>query len=168
MLMEEGLDTGDILGLKYLKISPTLQISEAFEKLSDLAADLTVEILNQFEQLKPLKQNHALSSTCKKIKKEYGEVNFLNAKELVLKYKAYAFWPGVFLESGLKLKGISLIEETSANKAGQIFEIDKEGVVIGCQKGKVKIKTFQAPSKNELSAMEYLRGQRLGILDFIA
>ncbi|MFA7090794.1 MAG: methionyl-tRNA formyltransferase [Arcobacteraceae bacterium] len=167
MLMEEGLDTGDILGFKYLKIEPTLEVEEAFDKLSQEAAVLTIEVLHHFDSLHPLKQNNMLSSLCKKIKKEHGEVTFLSAKALVLKYKAYSFWPGVFLQSGLKLKKISLLDETSCNQAGQILEIDKEGVVVGCQKGKVKIKIFQAPSKNELSALDYLRGQRLGILDFI-
>ena len=38
MLMEEGLDSGDILGLQYLKITPTMEVSEAFEKLSVIAA----------------------------------------------------------------------------------------------------------------------------------
>ena len=167
MLMEEGLDTGDILGFEYLKIEPTLEVEEAFEKLSQLAASLTVEVLNRFETLHPLKQNNTQSSLCKKIKKEHGEVSFLNAKELVLKYKAYSFWPGVFLDSGLKLKKISLVDECSVNDAGKILDMDKQSVIVGCQKGSVRIEMFQAPSKNALGAIDYLRGQRLSIGDFI-
>ena len=167
MLMEEGLDTGDILGFEYLKIEPNLEVEEAFEKLSQLAASLTVEVLNRFEMLHPLKQNNTQSSLCKKIKKEHGEVSFLNAKELVLKYKAYSFWPGVFLDSGLKLKKVSLVDENSKNDAGKILDMDKQSVIVGCQKGSVRIEMFQAPSKNALGAIDYLRGQRLSIGDFI-
>lgn len=167
MLMEEGLDTGDILGFEYLKIEPTLEVEEAFEKLSQLAASLTVEVLNRFETLHPLKQNNTQSSLCKKIKKEHGEVSFLNAKELVLKYKAYSFWPGIFLDSGLKLKKVSLVDENSKNDAGKILDMDKQSVIVGCQKGSVRIEMFQAPSKNALGAIDYLRGQRLSIGDFI-
>jgi hypothetical protein len=32
-------------------------------------------------------------------------------KKLFSKYKAYSFWPGIFLKSGLKLKDIEIIEE---------------------------------------------------------
>ena len=102
MLMEEGLDSGDILGLQYLKITPTMEVSEAFEKLSVIAAKLTITTLNNFENIKPIKQNEAEVSFCKKIKKEDGLIDFSNAKKLYQKYKAYSFWPGIFLESELK------------------------------------------------------------------
>lgn len=167
MLMEEGLDTGNILGFKYLKIEPTLEVEEAFEKLSYLAASLTIEVLNHFETLQPLKQNNTQSSLCKKIKKEHGEVSFSDAKTLVLKYKAYAFWPGIFLPSGLKLKKVSLVDEDSLNQAGEILEINQQSIVVGCQKGSVRIEMFQAPSKNALAAIDYLRGQRLSVGDLI-
>lgn len=168
MLMEEGLDTGDILGFKYLKITPTLEVAQAFETLSHVAADLTIETLNHFSSLNPLPQNSALSSLCKKIKKEEGEVDFSDAKALVLKYKAYSFWPGVFLSSGLKLKGITLVDETLAHQAGEILAINKESVVVGCATGAIEIKTLQAPSKKELSSVDYFRGQRLQVGDILA
>lgn len=167
MLMEEGLDTGDILGFQYLKINPTLEVEEAFEKLSFIAANLTIEVLNHFEHLHPLKQNNALSTLCKKIKKEDGEVNFLDAKSLVLKYKAYSFWPGVFLSSGLKLKHVTLVDETSINQAGEILEIKHNSIIVGCGIGSIDIKSLQAPSKKEVSAGDYLRGQRLVVGDIL-
>lgn len=168
MLMEEGLDTGDILGFKYLKVSPTLEVAQAFEELSHIAADLTIDTLNQFSSIHPLAQKNALSSLCKKIKKEDGEVNFSDAKALVLKYKAYSFWPGVFLSSGLKLKGIFLLDEFSKHQAGEILAINKESIVIGCTEGSIEIKILQAPSKKELEAVDYLRGQRLQVGDILA
>jgi methionyl-tRNA formyltransferase len=167
MLMEEGLDTGDILGFQYLKINPTLEVEEAFEKLSFIAANLTIEVLNYFEHLHPLKQNNALSTLCKKIKKEDGEVNFLDAKSLVLKYKAYSFWPGIFLSSGLKLKHVTLVDETSSNHAGEILEIKHNSIIVGCSIGSIEIKSLQAPSKKEVSAGDYLRGQRLVVGDIL-
>jgi methionyl-tRNA formyltransferase len=80
MLMEEGLDSGDILGFQYLKITPTMEVSAAFEELSQIAAKLTITTLDNFENIKPLKQNEAEVSFCKKIKKEDGLVDFLDAK----------------------------------------------------------------------------------------
>ena len=161
MLMEEGLDSGDILGLQYLKITPTMEVSEAFEKLSVIAAKLTITTLNNFENIKPIKQNEAEVSFCKKIKKEDGLIDFSNAKKLYQKYKAYSFWPGIFLESELKLKDIELNEEISVNNQGQILDINENFIIVGCKKGSLKIRTLQAPSKKAMSSPDYIRGQRL-------
>lgn len=161
MLMEEGLDSGDILGLQYLKITPSMEVSEAFEKLSIIAAKLTITTLDNYENIKPLKQNESEVSFCKKIKKEDGLVEFIDAKKLYQKYKAYSFWPGVFLESELKIKDIELNDINSVNVAGEILEIKDEYIIVGCQKGSLKIKTIQAPSKKAIASMDYVRGQRL-------
>lgn len=161
MLMEEGLDSGDILGLQYLKITSKMEVSEAFDELSQIAAKLTITTLNNFENIKPLKQNESEVSFCKKIKKEDGLVNFLNAKKLYQKYKAYSFWPGVFLESELKLKDIELNEEDSINNEGEILEINDDGIIVGCKQGSLKIRTLQAPSKKAMNSIDYIRGQRL-------
>lgn len=163
MFMEEGLDSGDILGLQYLKITPTMEVVEAFNKLSIIAAKLTITTLDNFENIKPIKQNESEVSFCKKIKKDDGLVDFTDAKKLYLKYKAYSFWPGVFLESGLKLKDIELVEIYSQNNEGEILDIQNDFIVVGCSKGSLKISTIQAPSKKAINSTDYIRGQRLEI-----
>lgn len=166
MFMEEGLDCGDILGFSYLRNS-NLLVEEAFEKLSILAAKLTITTLNNFENIRPLKQNNCEASFCKKIKKEDGLVDFFDAKKLFLKYKAYSFWPTIFLKSDLKIKDIELIEESSKNEAGKILEISKDYIIVACLTGTLKIKTIQAPSKKAINAVEYIRGQRLEVGDIL-
>ncbi|AXK48280.1 methionyl-tRNA formyltransferase [Aliarcobacter trophiarum LMG 25534] len=163
MLMEEGLDCGDILGVSYLKNEKNMLVDEAFTKLSILATKLTIITLDNFDKLKPIKQNNSEASFCKKIKKEDGEVDFSSAKELFLKYKAYSFWPTVFLKSELKLKDIELIDDNSLNIAGEILDISKDYIIVGCEQGRLKIKTLQAPSKSSINSVEYIRGQRLNI-----
>ena len=163
MLMEEGLDSGDILGLQYLKITATMEVSAAFDKLSQIAAKLTITTLDNFENIRPIKQNESEVSFCKKIKKEDGLVDFFDAKKLYLKYKAYSYWPGIFLESELKLKDIELNDEISINNQGQILEIKNDFIVIGCKKGSLRIKTLQAPSKKAINSIDFIRGQRLEI-----
>ena len=167
MLMEEGLDSGNILGLQYLKITPKMEVSEAFNKLSLIAAKLTITTLDNFENIKPKKQNDAEVSFCGKIKKEHGLVSFKDAKKLYLKYKAYSFWPGVFLESKLKIKDINLIDENSVNKEGEILEINNDSIVVACKSGSLEIKTIQAPSKKAVSSVDYIRGQRLNVGDIL-
>ncbi len=168
MFMEEGLDSGDILALQYLKITPAMEVSEAFSKLSLIAAELTITTLDNFDRLNPIKQNESEVSFCKKIKKENGFVDFSDAKNLFLKYKAYSFWPGIFLESELKLKDVELLEETSQNEAGKILDICKDYIIVGCKKGSLKIKTLQAPSKKAINSVDFVRGQRVEIGDILA
>lgn len=163
MLMEEGLDSGDILGFQYLKITRTMEVSEAFEKLSHIAAQLTITTLDNFENINAIKQNESLVTFCKKIKKDDGLVDFCDARKLFLKYKAYSYWPGVFLSSELKLKDIELNEELSQNNEGEILEINKDFILIGCKKGSLKIKILQAPSKKAMSSVDFVRGQRLEV-----
>ena len=167
MLMEEGLDCGDILGYSYLKNEKNMLVSEAFTKLSDLAAKLTIITLDNYDKLKPIKQNDSSASFCKKIKKEDGEVDFNSAKKLFSKYKAYSFWPGIFLKSELKLKDIEFVENSSQNIAGEILEIAKDYIVVGCNQGRLKIGTLQAPSKNSINSVEYIKGKRLTIGDIL-
>ena len=167
MLMEEGLDCGDILGYSYLKNEKNMLVSEAFTKLSNLAAKLTIITLDNYDKLKPIKQNDSSASFCKKIKKEDGEVDFNCAKKLFSKYKAYSFWPGIFLKSELKLKDIEFIENSSQNIAGEILEIAKDYIVVGCKQGRLKIRTLQAPSKNSINSVEYIKGKRLTIGDIL-
>ncbi len=168
MFMEEGLDSGDILAFSYLKIEPNMDVIEAFEKLSLLAAKLTITTLDNFDRLKPIKQNEAEVSFCKKIKKDDGLVDFSDAKKLFLKYKAYSFWPGIFLKSELKLKDVELFDEICINEAGKILKIERDFIVVGCKKGSLKIKTLQTPGKKAMSSVDYIRGQRLEIGDILA
>ena len=168
MLMEEGLDSGEILALQYLKITPTMEVSEAFEKLSLIASKLTLTTLDNFENIKPIRQNEAEVSFCKKIKKDDGLVSFDDAKEIYQKYKAYSYWPGIFLDSGLKLIDVSLIEEKSNNDfSGQIHEIGKDYIIILCKKGSIKVGFLQAPSKKAINAVDYIRGYRLNLGNII-
>ena len=167
MLMEVGLDCGDILGYSYLKNEKNMLVSEAFTKLSNLAAKLTITTLDNYDKLKPIKQNDSSASFCKKIKKEDGEVDFNCAKKLFSKYKAYSFWPGIFLKSELKLKDIEFVENSSQNIAGEILEIAKDYIVVGCKQGRLKIRTLQAPSKNSINSVEYIKGKRLTIGDIL-
>jgi len=164
MLMDEGLDTGDILGLSFLEIAG-LNAPSLFEKLSFLAADLTLDVIKKYDNLLPLKQNSSLATHCKKIKKEDGLVEFNDAKKLYLKYLAYFYWPNIFIKSGLKLKELELLENESENSEGEILKVNKDHILLGCKKGSIKVYKVQPPSKKEMSVVDYLRGKRLSVGD---
>lgn len=166
MLMEEGLDTGAMLGFSYLKITPEHNASALFDKLADLAALLIITTLKNFSLLSPLTQVSANATHCKKIKKEDGLVSFnQDAQAIITRYKALTPWPGLFIDSGLKLMDLSLFSHENEVISGVVKAITSDGVVITCQQGSLLLKTLQPVSKNAMSALDYIRGKRLNIGD---
>ncbi len=163
MLMEEGLDTGDILGFSYFKLDAHIKVDELFEKLSSMAASLTIKTLMNFENIEPLKQNSADTSYAAKIKKQDGLVSFDrdNADDIYTKFRAYTPWPGLFLDSGLKLKDIELVK--GIGKPNRIIAIEDTGIIVACANGALRLKTVQPASKKEMSAVDYARGRRLEV-----
>ena len=165
MLMDEGLDTGDILGFSFVKTSETPTLDLMMKKLSFLAANLTINTVKEFENINPLPQNGSVSSKCQKIKKQDGLVDFTNAKKLYRKYCAFFGWPGIFLENGMKLHGVKLCDTTGKNGVGEILEIDDKYITIGCKRGSIKVEKLQPPSKAKMDAKAYLIGKRLKVGD---
>lgn len=168
MLMEEGLDTGAMLGFSYLKIDPKHNASLLFDELAALAANLTLSTLKNFTSLQPLTQVGANATHCKKIKKDDGLVTFeQNAHDILIRYKALSPWPGIFLESGLKLLDIEFVKSNKnvTMSIGLIEEIKSDGVVVSCKQDSLLLKTLQPVSKNAMNALDYIRGKRLSIGD---
>lgn len=167
MLMDIGLDTGDILGFKYIKTSEAPTLDLMMKKLSILASELTIDVINEYENLQPIGQLNSLSSKCKKIKKQDGLVDFKDAKKLYRKYCAYFGWPGIYLENGMKLHSVDLIDTDCQNCAGELLEIKNEYIIIGCEKGSIKVKELQPKSKTKMNAKAYILGKRLKVGDKI-
>jgi methionyl-tRNA formyltransferase len=165
MLMEEGLDTGDILKIEKIPVDKSMMLEELFERLTTVAADLTLDVLKNFKNYTPLKQNEDEATHCKKITKADGKVTFDDAETLYNKYRALTPWPGIYLESGLKLKKLQVEELDAQHNTGEILHIDKESIVVGCQKGSVRIFRLQPPSKKEMDAVAYVHGKRLSVAD---
>jgi methionyl-tRNA formyltransferase len=164
MLMEEGLDSGDILAFRYVEIGEK-RVDKLFDELSIAAAKLTLVVLENFVNIKPIKQLGADATHCVKIKKNNGLFSFeQSAKEIYTKYKAYTPWPGIFLENGLKIKELELLDVDKVyEKSGVVQEISKEYVSVTCRAGLLKITRVQAPSKKEIGAVEYVRGRRIEV-----
>ncbi len=166
MLMDEGLDTGDILQIKTIKVSDDEMVDSLFERLTHVAADLTVEILENFASFISRKQDESMATHCKKITKADGAVDFEDAYELYNKYRAFTSWPGVYLSSGLKLKKITLEENSSEyNTSGKIISINKESIVVSCKRGSIRVFRVQPNSKKEMDVTAYINGKRISLED---
>jgi methionyl-tRNA formyltransferase len=165
MLMEEGLDRGDMLLFSVTDIKDSDNAITLFEKLSDMAANLSKNVLENFDEIEPIEQFDVDASYCKKIKKEDGLVDFEDANDIYNRYRAFIVWPGIFLKSQLKLKEIGLIDAKKNYNKGEILEIKKSSIIVGCKKGKLEIFKVQPPSKKVMDAVSYIRGKRLGLGD---
>ena len=163
MLMEEGLDSGPILGYRYFKIPQTMLLPQLMNRLSDDACALTIEILHRFETLAPIEQIRSEATHCKKIKKTDGLVDLSSASLLYDKYRAFEGWPGIFFEEGTKIKEVTLLESSSEHQMGTILKINEDSVVIGCGKGSLEIGTLQPAPKKAMTAKAYCVGRGLKV-----
>ena len=169
MLMDEGLDTGAILKVKTIDVADDEMVEELFDALTDVATDLTIDVLENFSSLSPIKQDETQATHCKKITKADGEVSFDDAVELFNKYRAFTPWPGIYLSSGLKLKKIALQErEKEFDEAGKIIAIDKDSIVVTCKRGAIRIFRVQPNSKKEMDITSYINGKRVMLEDTLS
>ncbi len=168
MLMDVGLDTGDIIKISEIDVADDEMVATLFDRLTSVASELTVDVLKNFSQYTPIKQDENLATHCTKITKADGEVMFEDANELYNKYRAFTPWPGIYLQSGLKLKKIALVDKNSKNEAGKILEVKKESIVVGCNSGALEIFHVQPESKKEMNIIGYLNGKRIGVADTLS
>ena len=160
ILMDEGLDTGDILAWDYIEVNNKTSI-ELFDELGEIAKKQIIYVIDNFKNIKPLKQINSLASYSPKIKKIDGFVEFDDALIIDRKFRAFKPWPGIYTNS-FKISEMKLIDTTSINKKGEILEINN-GVVVGCKKGKIKLIKIQVPGKKEVLATDYINGKRLKV-----
>jgi methionyl-tRNA formyltransferase len=132
-----------------------------------LARALTLDVLHNFQTYTPVEQLSSEATYCKKISKSDGLVRFEEARALYNRYRAFTPWPGVFLESGLKLKYIAFEDDFTHPNAGEILAIDRDSILVACFKGTLRIFTVQPESKNEMSVISYINGKRLSIADIL-
>jgi len=169
MMMEEGLDSGDILAYRYFKIPREMRRVALQELLSVEASKLILEVMDRFEQIAPMPQIKSLSTYCKKIKKEMGEIDFSDAFEIYNKYRAFEEWPMIFNHEGIKFLELSLEDDDAFSfPEGEIMAIGKKGVVIGCGRGSLSVKTLQIPSKKPSDAKAYCISKGLSVGDIFS
>ncbi|WP_295052780.1 methionyl-tRNA formyltransferase [Sulfuricurvum sp.] len=162
MWMDEGLDTGAIIKIETLNIAQDEMVESLYTRLTDTAVDLTLDVIRNWDRCTATSQKDAEATHCKKILKSDGLIDFSDAREIYNRYRAYTPWPGIFTESGLKIKAMLLEEENSNGEAGIITQVDKESILVQCTKGSLRITSVQAPSKQETSVVDYLNGKRIG------
>ena len=172
MLMDAGLDTGDMLDFAYTPCEDKTA-AQLFDELGDLAGELIVRVLLNFANLTPLKQDDAQATHCKKIAKSDGLFSFEeSARQIYNKFRALTPWPGIYLASGLKILDLKYLcgrEDERRRKPGEIIFDGKYYIYVACGGGgALCLETVQEPGKKLVDASAYLNGKRLGIGDIVS
>lgn len=165
MMMEEGLDTGDILETIEFVIPEDMRLHGLMQQLTNDACTLTLSTIRNFDQITPVKQDENKATLCKKIKKSDGEIDFEDAVLIYHKYRAFEGWPGVFTTNGTKFEGLSLVDATGHHSVLEILSFEEESVIVGCCIGSLKIASLQPASKKAMSAKAYCVGRGLKVGD---
>lgn len=165
MLMDIGMDTGDILRISTCRIEEGEKADELYEKLSKIAADLTLETLRDFDNIVPIEQKNSEATYCKKITRGDALIDFnLEIEEIYNKYRAFYPWPGLHVKSGLKVLQVKKSDEKyNETNIGKIAKISKDKISITCKGGVLDIMMLQAPSKKAGNAGIYAKNRGLEV-----
>jgi len=150
--MDKGLDTGDILSFKKIKISSYDTTISLSNKLAILGGNLLINtlFLQKKNQLYPKKQSTHGISYAKKIQKLESIIDWSqNAKYIIRKIRAFQPWPICYAPlSGCNIKiwDADIIYNKSG-KPAKILQVNKEGVQVACGKYSINITKIQIPGK---------------------
>jgi methionyl-tRNA formyltransferase len=165
MLLNEGLDTGDILLQHELPIEADDTAITYGQKLARMGANLILEALQGLEKktIIPRPQEHSQATLAPILKKEDGKADFsLPAKAIYDLLRGFQPWPGCFTSfRGKKLAIVAAkpVQESRNVNAGEIF-LDHERILIGCRESALELTEVQPEGKRKMSASEFVRGYR--------
>ncbi len=165
MMMDAGLDTGDILLMKRTPIDPDEDARALHDRMSLLGAEALMETLELLKagKLSPQKQDDALTCYAPLLKKETGEIDWHKSpREIKNLVRGVTPWPGASTRlNGLLLKLFRVSTAHGSGVAGSVLAADKEGIEVACGGGSVIIQELQLEGKKRLTAREFLAGYPL-------
>ena len=167
ILMDEGIDTGDILLKKTIKIDTDETSGSLFDKLMALGAETILETLEELENgnLTPTKQGESPTAYANMLTKAMGLIDFTKpAKELDCFVRGMDPWPSAYTRlSGKTLKLWKVRAVEGSGKAGSVIDIGKESFTIACGEGAIEVLEVQLEGKKRMSAGDFLKGSTLNI-----
>ncbi len=172
MLMDEGIDTGDILMVKEYELAKKETGGSLFDKLSLLGAELLIETLKGIEAgtIKPVKQDNEQSSYVKMLTKSMGHIDFANsANEIERLIRGLNPWPSAFTyinKKMLKIWDADVVEsiediKVPQNSVVRTALISKEKMYVICGSGFLELKEVQLEGKKRMCIGDFLRGNRI-------
>ena len=169
-----ALDAGDICRQEKISLNCETNFEELSEKISKMSPDIIKKTLIGLynKTLKPEKQNEECATFTKKLKKEDKLLDFnKEAGEIHNKIRALC---GIntthFLYNNKLIKVFKSkeIKFDKDKKAGEVLDITKDGILIGCKKDAILIEKIKPEGKNLMSAYDWNLGAKIKRGDVIS
>ena len=167
MIMDKGMDTGDILLVDETPIEQNDDAQSLHDKLSEQGGKLVLETLSRLQKndLLPTPQNSDLASYAPKLKKEESLIDWkIDAENIFNKIRGLSPWPGTHtLYNGKRLailKGEIVLGESS-DRPGHVERITDTGIEVGTGKNRLKITELKLEGKKAMQVKSFLSGYKI-------
>ncbi len=164
--MEAGLDTGPMLAMDRVSITPEARASTLHDQLAELAAEMILPMVDRLavEPVIGTPQPEEGATYARKIDKEEGRIDWREPADVIeRKLRALNPWPGCFAHvDGQRLRLLSGTTDGDADacvaQAGTILD---DQLRIACGKGILRITQLQKAGGKPMDASAFLRGHPL-------
>ena len=164
MLIEKGMDSGDILMQNIVDVDIKDDYYSLEEKMSDLGSKAIRDTLLNFDELykNRIKQDDDKATYTSKISKEMGKIYWEKSSfEIYNQIRALVDFPKAYFAyegDNVKVLEAQILDNYQANP-GYIYEADsKNNIVIGTGDGAIKIDKLQFPGKKAMDTKSFLMG----------
>lgn len=165
ILMDAGMDTGDVVAQETVEIDETADYNNLAERLAQLGAEMLTKLIPRYVagEIKLKTQNDEVASYCQKIEKADGRVDWQkSAKQIFNQIRAYAAWPGCY--SYFKEKKLDIIATAMENKKtdlapGTVFAEGKR-FYVACGDGALELRRVKLEGKKEVDCQSFVNGYR--------
>ena len=167
MMMDEGMDTGDMLLQERVEIRPDDTAGTLALRLAEVGGRLLVETLRQLKAgtLSPQPQDPSLATMAPLLKKEDGLIDWtLPAQDIANRVRGLSPWPGAYtFVNGERwiLWRVGLSEESQGVVAGTVTQVTKDRVEVATGRGTIQIVEIQPSNSRRMTMIQYLAGHRL-------
>jgi methionyl-tRNA formyltransferase len=169
MKMDAGMDTGAILTQRRTPITPEDNGATLHDRLALLGAELLLATIPGYVagEIVPRPQPAEGVTYAPKIKKTDGHIDWtLPARTIFNRWRAFTPWPGAYASwttgakaHTLKIWAAQVMEQSGP--AGEVLPSTKDGVVVGCGEGSLRITELQREGGRRMTAGEFLAGHPL-------
>ncbi|MCX5834689.1 MAG: methionyl-tRNA formyltransferase [Deltaproteobacteria bacterium] len=166
IMMDEGVDTGDILLQRETVIEPDENFDRLHDRLALMGAEVLAETIEGLLQGKIHRrpQDPAQASNAPRLKKEDGLIRWdAGVREIKHFIAGLSSTPGAYtylLGKMMKIFSAGAIEAPVAERPGTIIKTPG-GLRIAAKNGYLEIRELQLESKKRMTAVEFLRGHRI-------
>lgn len=167
MVMEPGLDSGDMLLSARIPISPEDTAQDLHDALAGLGADLVVRTISDvvLNKVTPVPQDESQATYAPLLKKDDGMINWDMESRLIKAHiNAMTPWPGAFsFLNGQRMKifRIQITDTDSAFDPGTVYLCDEQGIHVATRDKTILILELMGASGKRLSAQAYLKGNKI-------